>query len=88
MYQSTRNNFLEYLFLKMVRATFVDIVYTQILQTVAGHVFFFWFYTCMFLLLKKKKRSKVTYVQRILTASVHAFVHGSELKNSEYLEMR
>lgn len=36
----------------------------------------------------KKKRSKVTYVQRILTAFVHAFVHGSELKNSEYLEMR
>lgn len=70
----------------MVRATFVDIVYTQILQTVAG-LFFFWFYTCMFLMLKKK-RSKVTYVQRILTAFVHAFVHGSELKNSEYLEMR
>lgn len=39
-------------------------------------------------IVKKKKRSKVTYVQRILTAFVHAFVHGSELKNSEYLEMR
>lgn len=36
----------------------------------------------------KKKRSNVTDVQRILTAFVHAFVHGSELKNSEYSEMR
>lgn len=61
MYQSMRNNFLEYLFLKMVRATFVDIIYTQILQTAAVHVFVLVLYVSI---VKKKKEEVKSHMYK------------------------